>query len=370
MTTTNKILERVDWKVLNDYIDNNLIMANKHPEYDIWILNYSPKTQAKKFWDEYTLACRGLVVDAEGNILARPFKKFKNYEEHDPSEIDMSKKFEIFEKMDGSLIILFYYEPRMQWIVASRGSFISEQMLEAEKMLPASVYDKLNVRLTYLFEILYPENRIVVDYGNRRELVLLTVIETATGYEVPYQSVLPTYSKYFTVVKKYDVTVNNLNDLKRLEEDNREGFVVKFEDGFRVKVKFSEYIRLHGILTNVSNLTIWEHLKNNYNFNELLDRVPDEFYDWLQKTVKVIQQSFNEIERRALKEFVIIYHVNGITGRKEFAAEAVKSELRGILFKLYDKRSYDEIIWKSIRPVYSKPFKDGLEVQDFEAEVL
>ena len=155
MKTNYKILEKLDWSVLNTYIDNNLIMANKHPEYDIWILNYSPKTQSKKFWDEYTLSCRGLVVDKDGNILARPFQKFKNYEEYEPSEIDMSEKFEIFEKMDGSLIILFYYEPRMEWIVASRGSFISEQSLEAKKMLDASIFDKLNKCVTYLFEIIY-----------------------------------------------------------------------------------------------------------------------------------------------------------------------------------------------------------------------
>jgi len=359
-----ELLKKVDWVELNKYIDGNLIMANKHPEYDIWILNYSPKVQAKKLWDEYTLSCRGMIIDAEGNILARPFQKFKNYEEHQPSEIDMSKKFEVFEKMDGSLIIVFYYEPRMEWIVASRGSFISEQSIEAKKMIDASVYDRLEKYATYLFEILYPENRIVVDYGKRKELVLLTVVETATGYEVPYENVLSSYSQLFTVVPKYDVTINNLIDLKKLEEDNKEGFVVRFEDGFRVKVKFSEYVRLHGILTNVSNLTVWEHLKNSYNFDELLDRVPDEFYDWLKKTVNVLQQAFNDIERLALKEFVMIYHVNGIAERKDFAAQALKSDNRSILFKLYDKKPYDEIIWKMIRPIYSKPFKDGLEVQD------
>jgi RNA ligase len=149
-----KVLEKIDWSILNTYIDNNLIMANKHPEYDLWILNYSPKVQSKKFWDDYTLSCRGLVIDAEGNIIARPFRKFKNMEEHLPEEIDMSKKFEVFEKMDGSLIILFYYEPRMEWIVASRGSFISEQMLEAQKMINPSIYDALSVHLTYLFEII------------------------------------------------------------------------------------------------------------------------------------------------------------------------------------------------------------------------
>ena len=151
------MLKKVDWNILNVYIENNLIVSNKHPEYDIWILNYSPKVQSKKFWDEYTLSCRGLVIDAEGNILARPFQKFKNYEEHDPSEIDMSQDFDIFEKMDGSLIIIFYYEPRMTWIVASRGSFISEQAIEAQKMLQLkpNIYDVLNKNCTYLFEIIY-----------------------------------------------------------------------------------------------------------------------------------------------------------------------------------------------------------------------
>ena len=357
-----KLLEKIDWKVLCTYVDNSLIVANKHPEYDIWILNYSPKVQSKKFWDEYTLSCRGLVIDGEGNILARPFQKFKNLEEHDPSEIDMTQEYDVFEKMDGSLIIVFYYEPRMKWIVASRGSFISEQSIEAQKMLHATDYDKLDEAYTYLFEILYPENRIVVDYGSRRELVLLTRINTRTGEEMFYDDLVATYSKYFTIVKKYKLkNVTDLNELKKLEEDNKEGFVVRFLNGFRVKVKFTEYIRLHGIITNVSNLTVWEHLKNNYDFDALLDRVPDEFYDWLKRTTKLIQSDFNDIERLALKEFVRIYHVNGITERKAFAIEAIKTEYQSILFRLYDKRPYDELIWKLVRPVYSKPFKDGYE---------
>ena len=73
------VLLKIDWNILNSYIDNNLIIANKHPEYDIYILNYSPKVQFKKFWDTYTLSCRGLIIDTEGNILARPFQKIFNY---------------------------------------------------------------------------------------------------------------------------------------------------------------------------------------------------------------------------------------------------------------------------------------------------
>ena len=205
-------------------------------------------------------------------------------------------------------------------------------------------------------------NRIVVDYGDRRELVLLTVIETASGNEIPYDEVLSTYSKYFTIVKKYNINnIKNLKDLQKLEEENREGFVVRFKDGFRVKVKFAEYVRLHSIVTNVSNLTIWEHLMNNYNFDELLDRVPDEFLSWLNRTVKSIQQNFNEIERKSLKEFVRIYYINGIIDRKAFAMESIKSEYRSILFKLYDKKPYDNIIWKNVKPEFSKPFSQNIE---------
>jgi RNA ligase len=170
------------------------------------------------------------------------------------------------------------------------------------------------------------------------------------------------YSKWFTVVKKYNIKdIKKLSELKELEEENREGFVIRFENGFRVKVKFSEYIRLHGILTNVSNLTVWEHMRDNYEFDELLDRVPDEFYDWLQKTANGLQRDYDVIEQRALLEFVRIYHINEITERSQFAEQAKVSEYRSILFKMYDKRPYAEIIWKMIRPVYSKPFKDGYE---------
>lgn len=354
-----KLLEKVDWNVLNTYIDNGLIISNKHPEYDLWILNYSPKTQSKKNWDAYTLSCRGLIIDGVGNIIARPFTKFFNLGEHDSSEIDMSKKFDVFEKVDGSLIILFYYEKRMEWIVASRGSFISEQSVEARKLIGRGMYDHFDIDYTYLFEYIAPNNRIVVNYGNLIDLVLLAKIETKTGDEKQYDELYAKYAKYFTIVKKHIVKIENLSDLKKLEEDNKEGFVVRFEDGFRVKVKFDEYVRLHGILTNVSNITVWEHLMNNYDFDSLIDRVPDEFYGWLNKTKKILQSEYDEIERLAMKDFIRIYHINQITDRKDFAMEAIKTNYRSILFRLYDKRPYDEIIWKSIRPKFSKPFKDG-----------
>lgn len=359
MILETKILLKIDWKILNQYIDNNLIIANKHPEYNIWILNYSPKVQSKRIWDDYTIACRGMIIDEEGNILARPFKKFKNIEEYHPSEIDFNQDFDAFEKMDGSLIIIFYYSKYKEWIIASRGSFMSDQVIEARKIIKDDSFEIMDKKCTYLFEILYAENRIVVDYGETRDLVLLGRIETLNGFEMFYDDMLKKYSKHFTIVKKIKVkSFDELLKLREKNDKNREGFVVRFENGFRIKLKFEEYVRLHGILTNVSNLTIWEHLMNGYDFDELIDRVPDEFYNWLNKTKLKLQIEFNEIERNALKRFVEIYYNLEITDRKEFAEEAKKFKYPSILFQLFDKKGYDKIIWKSIRPQYSKPFSD------------
>lgn len=354
-------ITKIDWNILNNYIENNYISANKHPEYDLWVLNYSPKVQSGRCWDLFSLSCRGMVIDANGKILARCMRKFFNYGESDPYDIDLNQEYEIFNKVDGSMITIFWYDIVNQWIVASRGSFISDQAIDAKKILDSkpNIYNILNKNYTYVCEYLAPTNRIVVDYGDIRDLILLTKIENKTGKETSYNELINLYSKHFTIVEKFNIIVNNLIDLKKLEEENKEGFVIKFKDENKLKIKFDSYIHLHGILTNVSNIIIWEHLMNNYDFDELLERVPDEFYRWLNRIVNELRCDFNNIERLALKEFFRIYFVNEITDRKAFANEALKTNYHSILFKLYDKRPYDDIIWKMIKPTFSKPFSDG-----------
>jgi hypothetical protein len=92
---------------LEQYSRTGHLFKQDHPTLPLSIWNYTPEVQYGQSWDEVTLQCRGLVTDNEGNIVARPFKKFFNIEEgkHTPTE-----EFDVFEKMDGSLGILFYYE--------------------------------------------------------------------------------------------------------------------------------------------------------------------------------------------------------------------------------------------------------------------
>ena len=115
---------------LEQYSRTGQLFKQDHRTLPLSIWNYTPEVQYGQLWDEVTLQCRGLVTDKEGNVVAYPFKKFFNIEEnkHTPTE-----NFEVYEKMDGSLGILFFYEGK--WVVATRGSFTSEQAVKGAEIL-------------------------------------------------------------------------------------------------------------------------------------------------------------------------------------------------------------------------------------------
>lgn len=140
-----------------------------------------------------------------------------------------------------------------------------------------------------------------------------------------------------------------------LDESNREGFVIHFASGLRLKCKFSEYVRLHRILTQCTARTIWECLKDGMSFDDLLDRVPDEFYAWVNTTRTLLMRQYETIEdvcRRMVKR------VEGLPTRKEQAALVVKHPHSAVIFAMLDHKPYAERIWKTIKPEAEKPFRE------------
>ena len=344
-------------ETLEKYYEDGLLYKQTHPSLPLTIWNYSVSVQYENSWDEITLQCRGLVTDNEGNIVARPFKKFFNMDEgkHTPTS-----EFEVYDKMDGSLGIVFWYEG--QWIVATRGSFTSSQSIKGKEIFDRYVKkygdDNLNIHLTYLVEILFPENRIVVDYGNDEKLVLLGITDQ-------YGETHHSHFEYLwfhkdLIVKKYD-GINDYSILKDMIKDNKEGFVIKFSNGDRMKIKGKEYLRLHKIMTNVSTTGIWEMLSNGDDVNELLKDVPDEFYKKIKDYVRDLRYGFFQISERAGKLHDVFRY--GKYGdheveptKKEFAEFVLKQEkvLHPVMFAMWDKKNYNKIIWSILKPEFSK----------------
>ena len=344
-------------RTLEKYYEDGLLYKQTHPTLPLTIWNYTPKVQYENSWDEITLQCRGLVTDNEGNIVARAFKKFFNMEE---GKYTPTENFEVWDKMDGSLGIVFWYEG--QWIVATRGSFTSSQSIKGKEIFDRYVKkygdDNLNIHLTYLVEILFPENRIVVDYGNDEKLVLLGITDQ-------YGETHHSHFEYLwfhkdLIVKKYD-GINDYSILKDMIKDNEEGFVIKFSNGDRMKIKGKEYLRLHKIMTNVSTTGIWEMLSNGDDVNELLKDVPDEFYKKIKDYVRDLRYGFFQISERAGKlhdgfRYGKYGDVDPEPTKKEFAEFVLKQEkvLHPVMFAMWDKKNYDKIIWSILKPEFSK----------------
>ena len=336
---------------LNQYYEDGLLYKQVHPSLPLTIWNYTEKVQYENLWDEVTLMCRGLVTDDTGDIVATPFQKFFNIEE---GKFEPTEKFEVYEKMDGSLGIVFWY--RGQWVVATRGSFTSDQANKAREILKKYNTDIMFRHLTFCFEIIYPENRIVLDYGNDEKLVLLGTFDK-NGKEMDVEI----WSQWgFDVVKKYD-GIKDFKELKAMVKDDQEGFVVKFTNGDRVKVKGVEYLRLHKIMTNMSTTAVWECLKNGEDIETLLKDVPDEFYKKIKDYVRDLRYGFFQISERAGKlhdgfRYGKYGDVDPEPTKKEFAEFVLKQHkvLQPVMFAMWDKKNYDEIIWRIIRPEFKK----------------
>jgi len=359
--------QKIDLTVLEKYVQEHLIVKQKHPDpgLNLWIYNYTPECVFSRKWDNITTQCRGLILDEEGNVIGRPFPKFFNYEELEGLGINLPEGTpKIFRKMDGSLIITTQYYGHL--IVATRGSFVSDQSKLARDLLLKDEDLKLNIMYginrTYLFELTGPDNRIVVNYPENK-LTLLAIINNRNGTEYDLDFYRSNYC--FGVVEEIKASWRDttINYLQRLNLENEEGFVLKWDNGFRTKIKFPDYVRLHRLITGLNEKTIWEWMKDGNDINNLIKNVPEEFEKWIYDRFIKILYDFKEVYKKC-KRFYDHNNLKDLT-RKE-AALLIRREIlefQSVLFNMLDNREdkVKENIWKLVKPKTNKVFKDEKE---------
>lgn len=260
---------------------------------------YTEQCTFARAWNATTMAARGLVLDVvRKEVVATPFPKFFNHGEPNVTIPDLP--FEVFDKLDGSLIICFSHQG--EWKCATKGSFNSEQAKWSRDWLHQGVLDRLIPGHTYLFEAIYPENRIVVRYSEKETGLHLLAIYNKDGFECPYDYVdeisntIPCH-----VVKRFHYThISELLAEATTLHHNREGFVIRFEDGTRLKIKGDEYKRIHKLVSNVTPLAIWEMMLNKDDLERIKKDLPDEFVSDFDQIVYLLGSKLSEIDREVV----------------------------------------------------------------------
>ena len=359
-------------EILRDYIERGLVEEARHQSLPLSIYNYSRDCQFEGKWDEVTLMCRGLIMDDHGKIVGRGFNKFFNYEElTQPAPWKGSDYVYVQEKMDGSLGILFYYAD--EWHLATKGSFHSEQAVRGMEIIREKFFLPAFLKeYSYIVEIIYPENRIVVEYPEPKITFLSVFLNrTHPGWTEGGDDELhwTTANSIFHVsaIKKNDIVQTEqvfdgldhglYKKLKERNLQNKEGYILRFfPSNFRCKIKFEDYVRLHRIITNFSNVDIWDALRVGQDFGHILQNVPDEFDSWVRSVKESLSGQYAKTELAYQFIFQEINSIEGSDDRKVFAQHALRYKMSSILFSMKDGKDYSETIWKSIRPVYAKPF--------------
>jgi T4 RnlA family RNA ligase len=262
---------------------------------------------------------RGIILNRNTfKVVCRPFDKFFNFGEPEAHPIKFSNSY-IMEKIDGSLIKVYWYDG---WKIATNGTIdSSDATTNDEKMTFEDLFfdiiskedfkklsKKLNPAFTYLFELIHPLARIIVNYGDKKELVFTGIRHNEMGFD---------YNIFSDTIKKLIGTaffglpirfpkifkIDNVKDMSELsviaDEINTdgtdfEGFVVaEIEKSLvrgRVKIKSPKYIKFHrltggqGVRTNIVQL--------------LIDGERDEFEAYLAQLPDYIKTDYEELKEK------------------------------------------------------------------------
>jgi len=353
--------------ILLEAVDKGYVTTQKHPTLPLVIYNYTRLCQFEKMWNPATLAARGLILDTEGNFVAKGLDKFFNYEELGNSPLP--EKFDYVyrqEKADGSFGIIFYY--RNEWIVSTRGSFQSEQAIKALEILKTRYNpDKWIKEVIYLVEIIYKTNRIVVSYGDDEKFIFLSAL-AKDGNELNWSTTKAILHSNgineSDLVKTTLLDTLSIDDVKKVQTEdlpNMEGYVYRFyPGGERFKAKFPTYVEKHKVLTNISNLDIWKLLKEGKDPLTLLDEIPDEIDNWLRSELQDLTHQYQILENKSLDLFNAL---NSKVDKKEFAIQVLKidKKFRPILFRIFEGKDYSDIIWAQVKPKWKTPWKSNLD---------
>ena len=257
---------------------------------DLEIFNYTTHAQYNANWNKFTLIARGLVVNVNQQaVLATAFPKFFNFGEAKIWGADeVSGEINVYQKYDGSLGIVFFDGEK--WRVATRGSFDSDAAIWGQQWLDKNVDTSLlEIGDTYLFEIIYLGNRVVVNY-DFQEMILLSAYDL-NGYEYPRFQIELLANKLrirVTEVEEFE-SIDKLLYAAQTLDRNSEGWVIRLANGHRLKVKGAEYCRLHRLASQITPLAIWEVLKEGDDLEAIREELPEEHLQEFDKICSILE---------------------------------------------------------------------------------
>lgn len=340
--------------VFDRYAKMGLLKSVHDDERGLTCYCYNEFCQFSRLWNAVTRQARGIVFADDGRLVQRCVPKFFNYEEADgiaDRAIYGGEPVVVEEKLDGCLIKVAN-DPELGMVVTSKCSFDNEFIDDARWYITdryqANYKNIFEPGKTYSFELLDPATRTatVIDYGNHVDMVLWAVVDNATGKE---ENIYSQKFDVFTRPTKYSSDdILSYKHFDNFSDKLCEGVVIKYPN-YRLKVKTEEYLRLFRAKSRLNEKTVWEHLRD---YDPLVHKdVPEEFWDWLDKTTNKFIHQFNKLRDEAeciTNNYMSPKIIAGLTDCAPFLKSAAICYAKG------KEKNGDRIIWNQLKPVNGK----------------
>lgn len=277
---------------------------------------------------EIVKECRGLILNKETfEVGCYPFKKFFNIEEKNAAELDYGSMI-CEEKIDGSLINVWFDKKNRMWRVSTNGNISAFDSPTGSEEYPSfghlfsiafgvQNFGKLNKNYTYMFEVVSPYNKVVVNYS------YIDIYHIGTRNNLTYEEI----DCDLWIKKPMRFEFSDISQVKESANDlgfDNEGYVVRDKNYNRVKVKSPAYLKAHylGTCKRVDKVRILDILLENES-EEFLSYYPEytkdfnkidiklqKYYKYLDKIMKKMDRykGFKTVERKELAKSVIRWY--------------------------------------------------------------
>ena len=350
-------------------------------EYDDRIvLNYHQIDSRKHRFNPIVMECRGLILSLDDySIISKTFTRFFNLGENkkDDSIFDINKSIS-YEKLDGSLLSI--YNHKGIWSAATRGTAFAEGNIWNQNLLEQSKYTyhdktvqilhdidvfddviynfnlndvckKWNPDLNYVFELVFPENRMRT--YNHCGLYLIMVYNKVKNIEYWNQIHLENiknklHNKNIFLPKVYNF--NNMDEIDKnisLLKPIEEGYVCCMHLGkditpLRMKIKNPKFLYYCSIWENNQSLRKTIRIVLNKDYDEIISTLGEDNVELLVSYVDTYKKIISDIINTWNKNYMI-------DDRKEFALSVKDYDFSSILFNLkyqekINNKIFDDIV--------------------------
>lgn len=301
---------------------------------DLVLLHYRipHEIDGSDYFDAYggVLAeCRSLVIDLrKERMVLTPFRKFRNMGECEETSEDNvarrirdAKVIEFSEKLDGSM-----QSARMVDGVLVMSGSRSLDRRESYRLdggyryvLSHENYFRMlsdNPRLTFIFESIFDNDPHVVSYDTEG-LYLVGIRDSDDGREYDYRDVIDMADRYSVpTTSLYTFSFDDaLEYISSASGREHEGFVLNI-DGFRVKMKSDDYVRINNWVFGLKDDNILLRAVLAEEIDDIIPKLPQGIREDVIRRTRMITDTI-EHRKRTVEHHICLLNGQNLTEKKD-----------------------------------------------------